>query len=117
MKAKEKFKVDRLGVYKMKRDQAVAALHANMYAQQAEDELNKRKESTPLNVMLGSQINHKNVAEMMRAWDRCTLPLSPSPLTSLDAPDPRALRSQVGRWYCLDGGIQEWAASTRHRVR
>ncbi|KAL1499450.1 hypothetical protein AB1Y20_011654 [Prymnesium parvum] len=70
MKAKEKYTVDRLGVYKMRRDHAEMALSANLHAQQAEDELNKRKESVPLNVMIGSQINHKNVAEMMRTWDR-----------------------------------------------
>lgn len=66
--------MDRLGVYKMRRDHAEMALSANLHAQQAEDELNKRKESVPLNVMIGSQINHKNVAELMRTWDRRRTP-------------------------------------------
>ena len=70
MKMKEKYKVDRIESYRFKLEAVELALAANVDVQNAEDEINRRKENIPLEVSIGSQINQKNVTDLMRIWDK-----------------------------------------------
>lgn len=70
MKAKEKVMVDRLDDYKRRLDDILEALKTNSEAFEADDELTRRKENVPLEVMIGSQVSQKNVTDLMRIWDK-----------------------------------------------